>query len=102
MHALEAQFDPFVGRKLYHLLKTAGLTSIKVHMLPYHFYPGAASEKHIKHWRWKFETISSAAAPALGGTVPYERWVSSFLDMLRDPDRFSYSILFLVEGQKPR
>jgi SAM-dependent methyltransferase len=101
MRVLESQFDPFVGRKLYHLLRKAGLGDIKVHMLPYHFYPGAAPEKHIEHWRWKFQTISRVVAPTFGGEESYARWVESFLEMLHDPDRFSYSVLFIVEGRKP-
>jgi hypothetical protein len=70
-------------------------------MLPYHFYPGPAPLKDVEHWRWKLQTIGKVVAPALGGNGRYARWVDAFLDMLRDPDRFSYSVLFIVEGAKP-
>jgi ubiquinone/menaquinone biosynthesis C-methylase UbiE len=97
-HAIEPHFDPFAGRKIFHVLRRAGLAQIHVHMLPYHFYAGAAPTNDIEHWRWKFQTISAVSAPALGGDGPYAQWVNSYLDMLRDPDRFSYSVLLIGEG----
>lgn len=101
LKALRPNFDPFAGRKLYYWLRKAGLEEIRVHMLPYHFYPGAAGPKEIDHWRIKFETIRPLAAAAVGGAEVFDEWVCSYLEMLQDPDRFSYSILFLAEGRKP-
>jgi SAM-dependent methyltransferase len=94
-------FDAFCGRKLFHWFRKAGLSMIQVHMLPYHFYPGAAPAGDLDHWRFKLETIRPAAAPALGGPEAYDRWISAFLEMLQDPDRFTYSVLLIVEGIKP-
>jgi len=97
---LHPHFDPFVGRKLYNIIRKAGLRDVRVDMLPYHFYVGSAEPRELDHWRLKCETIRPLAAGALGGLESYDRWVEAFLEMLRDPDRFSYAVLFVVQGIK--
>jgi SAM-dependent methyltransferase len=96
--ALEGGFDPYAGRKLYHRFRCAGLAEIRVHLEPYHLYAGAAPQTHLCNWRQKLRTLRPEGAAALGGEREYDRWASAFLDLLMDPDAFSYSVLVLVEG----
>jgi ubiquinone/menaquinone biosynthesis C-methylase UbiE len=93
-------FDPFVGRKLYHIVRTAGLRDVRVHMHPHHFYAGAVAPRELEFWKFKCDTIRPIATRLFGGEPAYDSWADAFLEMLRDPDRFSYSVLFLVEGIK--
>jgi ubiquinone/menaquinone biosynthesis C-methylase UbiE len=96
--ALGGVFDPFVGRKLYWQFRNAGLERIKVHILPYHVYAGAAPASDLDNWQQKFATIRRFAVPAFGSEHEYDCFVRAYLDMLRDPDTFTYSTLFIVEG----
>jgi SAM-dependent methyltransferase len=99
-NGMRPHFDPFIGRKLYHVVKTAGLRDVRVHMHPHHFYAGAAAPRELEFWKFKCGTIRPVAARLFGGEQAYDRWATDFLEMLRDPERFSYSVLFLVEGIK--
>lgn len=96
--ALQGAFDPFAGRKVYHWLYQAGLKDIRVHMLPYHFYPGTAPHDAVAQWRTKFTILAPRVAVRFGGQLAYEKWIERFLAMLADPAVFTYSVLFLVEG----
>jgi SAM-dependent methyltransferase len=98
MRALEGRFDPFAGRKLFHRFRRAGLADVRVHMLPYHLYAGTAPERDMLNWEAKFRTVREAGARAFGSHEAYDRFGARFLEMLRDPDAFTYSTLFLVEG----
>lgn len=95
---LRPHLDPFAGRKLFHRFRKAGLRRMKVHMLPYHFYEGAVSLADREHWKLKFDVLRPVAASALGRDEDYDQWVSRYLEMLDDPDTFTYSVLFVVEG----
>ena len=98
---LEGSFDPFAGRKIYHRFRAAGLAPIRVEAIPYHLYPGAAAESTVRLWQEKLKILRPRGSPALGGPEAYDRFADSFLDLLRDPDALTYSILFLVEWKRP-
>ena len=95
---LSGSFDPFAGRKLYSHFRKAGMEQIKVHILPYHVYAGAAPAADLHNWEQKLVTIRKFVVPAFGSEHEYDRFVRSYLDMLRDPDTFTYSTLLMVEG----
>ena len=100
IHALDGRFDPYAGRKLYARFKRQGLTDVRVHAEPYHLYAGAALEPAMQNWRQKLATIRSVAIRGFESEVAFDRWAASFLDLLRDPDSFTYSVLVLVEGTR--
>jgi ubiquinone/menaquinone biosynthesis C-methylase UbiE len=95
---LDGRFDPYVGRKLFHLFHRQGLGAIQVHVEPYHLYAGSAPAAAMQNWEHKLATIRPAGIRALNGEAEYDRWATEFLDMLRAPDTFSYSSFVLVEG----
>lgn len=101
MRALQGSFDPYVGRKLYHFARNAGLEQIRAHVIPYHLYAGAACSDHLENWRQKLQTIAPKGIEALGSVERYESFAESFIDMLAAPDTFYYSVLILVEGLRP-
>jgi ubiquinone/menaquinone biosynthesis C-methylase UbiE len=96
--ALIEHWDPFAGRKLYHLFRTTQLQQIKIRFFPHHVYTGAAPEGDLQNWVQKFSTLRQLVAPAFGGDGEYDRFVRAFIDMLKDPDTFTYSTLILAEG----
>lgn len=101
MPALRGRFDPMAGRKLFHRFRLAGLARVRVHALPYHLYAGAAPERDLANWEAKFRTLRPAGEKAFGGAAAWTRFGERFLQMLRDPDTLTYSVLFLVEGVRP-
>ncbi|TFH31462.1 MAG: methyltransferase domain-containing protein [Myxococcales bacterium] len=96
--ALSRHLDPYVGRKLFHLLRTAGLVEVRAHVLPYAVFAGAAPEEALQNWTQKFSTARTALESVLGSRAMYDTFASEFLAMLRSPDTFSYSTLIYVEG----
>jgi ubiquinone/menaquinone biosynthesis C-methylase UbiE len=99
---LRGQFDPLAGRKLYHRFQQQGLANIRVHVLPYHVYPGAAPAVDIANWTAKFAILRPVGARAFDSEQAYERWVEEFIAHLRDPAVFTYSTLIIVEGTRVR
>jgi len=98
--ALKGRFDPFAGRKLYSLFSGAGLTNIRVRIMPYNVYAGVAPPDAVANWEQKFATIAPVGEKALGADG-YRKMVKEFMDLLRRGDTLSYSLLFLVEGIRP-
>jgi ubiquinone/menaquinone biosynthesis C-methylase UbiE len=96
--ALQGRYDPHAGRKIFARMRKSGLSSVRVHVMPYHLYAGSAPEADMENWAQKFETIRDAGIAAFGSADAYERFAHRYLDHLLDPDTFSYSTLILVEG----
>lgn len=94
-------FDPFVGRKLYHLAYCAGLTDLHVDVEPYHLITGAADAATLRQWRLKLE-IAQRAAIAVGETPSDVRvLLDRFLNYLQRPDTLTYSVLFTITAKRP-
>lgn len=101
MGALEGRFDPWVGRKLFHGLRRAGLRDVRVHVLPYHLYAGAAPAAALDNWTEKVRTLRPHGERAFGSAAAFDAFADAFVGMLRDPDVLTYSVLLLVEGTQP-
>ena len=94
-------FDPFVGRKLFSLLKSLGLRDIRVSADSYHLYPGAIDPVNLELWETKLDIVLPAAAGILGSEVEALALKRRFLEFLRRDDSLTYSVAFTVDGQKP-
>jgi SAM-dependent methyltransferase len=94
-------FDPFVGRKLFHLCFEAGLAEINVQIDPYHLYAGSIVEEQLQLWRTKLEIAKPQLKKALGGDEAAVKFSERFFAYLRRPDTLTYSCLFTVLGTKP-
>lgn len=93
-------FDPFVGRKLFHLCVKAGLSDIKVQVDPYHLYAGRIGKKDFLHWQSKLEIAEPQVAAALGSKSAARDFTERFLNYLLDPATLTYSCLFTVTACK--
>lgn len=94
-------FDPFVGRKLFHLCLKAGLRDITVQVDPYHLYAGRIDDTQFSHWQSKLEIAEPQVAAALGSKSAARDFTQRFLNYLRDPETLTYSCLFTVVARKP-
>jgi SAM-dependent methyltransferase len=92
-------FDPFVGRKLYHLAMAAGFHDLRVAAEPYHLYAGAIDEEQYAHWALKLDILRPQLNRILGPAQAREM-IARFLDYLQNPATLTYSVLFTVTGRK--
>ncbi len=104
MHKLQdnADFDPFMGRKLYTYLYDLGFEEIDVHVSAHHLMFGEMKERDVFNWRRKLEVISSKMPDLLedysGGTEEFQQ---DFEKLLNDPRRFSYTPVICCRGRMP-
>jgi len=94
-------FDPRVGRKLYGWFMGAGLEEVTVHVKPYHQIAGTIPEEQAEHWRMKLDGVASALIARGWTRDDAEDLTRRFMDHLRDPATFTYSVLITVIGKKP-
>jgi ubiquinone/menaquinone biosynthesis C-methylase UbiE len=94
-------FDPFVGRKLFSLVRAAGLKNIDVQVECYHLIAGTVDPDILKQWELKLEIAAPQMARILGGEHVARVEARRFLEYLRRPDTLTYSNVFTVSGKKP-
>ena len=94
-------FDPYVGRKLFWLAQTAGLSNLNVQAESYHLIAGAVSQRILNQWELKLDIAKPQMAKALGSTAEAEEQIQRFLAYLCRPDTLTYSTVFTVVGEKP-
>jgi ubiquinone/menaquinone biosynthesis C-methylase UbiE len=95
-------WDPFAGRKLYSQFYRHHLGNLRVHLIAHHLIYGEAPEKDVKNWDYKFDQLQKLQenkSIQLSYSVAEMRL--RFMKFFRNPERFSYSPLILVEGTKP-
>jgi len=104
MEALQtrANFDPFIGRKLYSYLYDFGLNEIEVDVAGHHVIYGELKESDAFNWLKKVEIaprrINFSFDEYENG---YEEFVHEFKNFFADPRRFTYSPLVICRGIKP-
>jgi SAM-dependent methyltransferase len=94
-------FDPFVGRKLFHLAHAAGLADLRVQAEAYHLIAGRIGDEDLARWKLKLDIALPAVTAALGSRQEAEALTRDFLDYLLCPDTLTYSVQFTVIGTKP-
>lgn len=93
-------FDPFVGRKLYHLAYKAGLINLRVDMESYHLIAGRMDEPTRRRWQLKLDIARHSAAQVLGDRK-VAALIRRFLAYLDRDDTLTWSQVFTVGGIKP-
>lgn len=98
----KANFDPFVGRKLYSFLYDLAYEDIDVTMTSQHLIFGELNELDAFNWTKKVEVAAKKTGYAFddypGG---YEGFFQDFKRSLADPRRFLYTPLIACRGVKP-
>ncbi len=95
-----AKFDLFVGRKMFHLYRQAGLEDVRVHLAPVWVVAGAADARLLQDWTLRFSTLEPVVAPAFGSVEAYRAFSARYLALLSDPDALKYAVLLITEGRK--
>jgi len=94
-------FDPFVGRKLYHLFHTHGFNNIQVQIEPYHLIAGKINSKNDLYWQEKLlSVLPQLSKHTKKDTIELKKDIALYLDYLRREDTMSFSNLFTVYGIK--
>lgn len=94
-------FDPFVGRKLFHLARRARLDVTSVAVEPYHTVFGRVASADRELWVAKLDNALPACAQALGSRSAAEALIERFLRHLDDEETLSYSVSFTVVARVP-
>jgi ubiquinone/menaquinone biosynthesis C-methylase UbiE len=96
-----ANFDPYVGIKLYSFLYDLGYQDIDVNMAPHHLIFGELNERDAFNWTKKLEVavkkIGYEFKEYKGG---YEEFSEEFNKFFSDPRRFTYTPLISCKGRK--
>lgn len=96
-----ANFDPFVGIKLYSFLYDLGYQDIDVNLSPHHLIFGELNKIDAFNWTKKVEI----AVKRLGYDFKeykggYEEFFEEFIQFFSDPRRFTYTPLISCRGIK--
>ena len=97
-----ADFDPFVGRKLYSYLYDRKYTEIAVDVSPHHLIYGDLGEIDAFNWTKKIEIAAKNSGYGFeeyGGD--YEAFRQEFIESFADPRRFTYTPVICCRGIKP-
>lgn len=98
-----ADFDPYVGRKLYSFLYDLKCLDIDAHMAAHHLIFGELDE--VDEFNW---TIKAKMAMKHSGYDPrsiypggYEEFMKEFKHSFSHPRRFTYTPVIMCRGVKP-
>lgn len=97
---IETGFDPYVGRKLYGMVHTAGLTDIQVQAESYHFHADLIDDHIFGLWELRLDVALPGMTKSVGTRHGAEQIKNRFLEYLRRDDTLTYSVLFTVCGTK--
>jgi SAM-dependent methyltransferase len=97
-----ANFDPYIGRKLYSFLFDLGYEDIDVDVGGHHLIFGDLKNRDEFNWFKKVEVVSGKIeydfSDYKGG---YEEFLEEFRKFFTDPRRFTYSPIVSCRGRKP-
>ncbi|KAF0220480.1 MAG: type 11 [Geobacteraceae bacterium] len=98
----KANFDPYVGRKLYSYLYDLGFQDIDTNVAGHHVIFGELKESDAFNWMRKVEVapkkIGFQFSEYEGG---YEEFLDEFKRFFADPRRFTYSPIISCRGRRP-
>jgi SAM-dependent methyltransferase len=95
-----ANFDPFVGRKLYSYLYDLGYTDIEVSVSAHHVIYGELSEADAFNWLAKVDTVARKGYVDLSEFGTLEDFLKEFRKFIETPRRFIYSPLIICRGSR--
>ena len=105
MKSLEtkANFDPYVGRKLYSFLYDLGYQDIDVEVGAHHQIFGELKHADDFNWTKKVEVGARYSGYDFAEFENgFEQFLSEFRTFFADPRRFTYTPIIACRGRKPR
>jgi SAM-dependent methyltransferase len=98
----EADFDPYVGRKLYAYLFDLGYEEIAVDLQPHHLIFGQLQEKDAYNWMKKAEVAARNSGYRFEEYDDgYEEFLEDFRRFFFSARRFTYTPVIVCRGRKP-
>jgi ubiquinone/menaquinone biosynthesis C-methylase UbiE len=98
----KADFDPYVGRKLYSFLYDLGYKDIEINVDSHHLIFGELTSTDAFNWAMKAEVAARNAGYAFdeyaGG---FDEFFQEFKSFFNDPRRFTYTPIISCRGCKP-
>jgi len=98
----DADFDPYMGRKLYSFLYDLGYQDIDVDLAAHHLIFGALNDTDLFNWTQKAEMAAKKS------TYPFdeynggpEEFYQEFTRCFKDPRRFIYTPVICCRGRNP-
>ena len=96
-----ADFDPYMGRKLYSLMYDLGLEEIRVDMAAHHLIVGELSAVDAENWLAKLEVAAkNSGYPFSEYAGGFDEFRQEFTSFFHDPRRFTYTPLIVCRGRK--
>lgn len=98
----KADFDPYMGRKLYSFLYDLGFDEIEVDVAAHHLIYGSLNDVDAYNWRRKVEVAAQQGGYGFdeyGGD--FDAFFREFTAFFDDPRRFTYTPLLSCRGRKP-
>jgi len=93
-------FDPFIGRKLYHLLYSKGVKNINVKAEIHELSWGKKDDSFINKWKNKFDITYPIITKALNNSNEAHNLIKECIEFFKREDTMVYSVLFTVTGIK--
>jgi ubiquinone/menaquinone biosynthesis C-methylase UbiE len=104
MKALEksADFDPYVGIKLYSFLYDLDYKDIDASLAPHHLIFGELNQTDAFNWTKKLEVaVKKSGYQFLEYKGGYEEFLEECMSFFSDPRRFTYTPVICCRGYKP-
>ena len=99
---LEADFDPYMGRKLYTYLYDLGFADIQVDLSAHHLISGELNQVDSYNWNQKVQVAARNSNYAFSEYPDgFRGFVKEFEDFFSNPRRFTYTPLICARGIKP-
>ncbi len=98
----KADFDPYVGIKLYSYLYDLSYEDIDVGLSPHHLIFGKLNHVDAFNWTKKLEIAGKSSGYSFGEyDGGYDEFFVEFERFFNDPRRFTYTPLISCRGTKP-
>ncbi len=97
----KANFDPYVGRKLYSFLYDLGYEDINVDVAAHHLIFGELKDSDAFNWMKKVEVLSRKISFGFDDGWGCEEFSEEFRNFFTNPRRFTYTPIISCRGRKP-
>lgn len=99
---MHANFDPYVGRKLYSYLWDLAYVDIDMDLTPHHLIFGKLGNVDAYNWTQKAQVaVKKAGYDFHRYSGSFDAFYEDFMAFFNDPRRFTYTPLIICRGKKP-
>ncbi|MBW1698155.1 MAG: methyltransferase domain-containing protein [Deltaproteobacteria bacterium] len=97
-----ANFDPYMGRKLYSYLYDLGFQEIEVNVEAHNLIYGELNKIDAFNWKKKLEVAASRSGYGFNEyKAGFVEFFDEFMQFFSSPKRFTYTPVIMCKGRKP-